>query len=166
MKTLTTLVAILLLAGCASYNGRGLVPGQSTANDVQALMGAPAERLTAPNGDTVLYYPRGPAGMHTYAVHISAGGVMQSIDQLLAVENLAKLVPGVTTTAQVREQFGPPGRITRLDRQQRDVWEYRMYNASQDPYYLYVQLSSDGIVREVLFLKDYNKEPGGQSGKG
>lgn len=165
VKPLATVIALLLLAGCASYNGRGLVPGQSTANDVQALMGAPAEQLKAANGDTVLYYPRGPVGMHTYAVHISSGGVMQSIDQLLAVENLKKLIPGVTTTAQLREDFGPPGRVSRLDRQQRDVWEYRMWGPSQEPYYLYVQLSSDGIVREVLFLKDYNREPGGQ-GKG
>lgn len=160
-KQFATAVAMLLLAGCASYGGRGLVPGQSTANDVQALMGAPAERLTISNGDTVWYYPRGPAGMHTYAVHMSSGGVMQSIDQLLAVEYLKKLVPGQTTTAQVREQFGPPGRISRLERQQRDVWEYRMYGPSQEPYFLYVQLSQDGLVREVLFMKDYNREPGG-----
>jgi hypothetical protein len=154
--------AIFLLAGCASYDGRGLVPGQSTANDVQALMGAPAERLTVSNGDTVWYYPRGPEGMHTFAVHMSSSGVVRSIDQLLAVENLQKLVPGVTTTDQVREQFGPPGRISRLDRQQRDVWEYRMYGPTQEPYYLYVQLSHDGVVREVLFLKDYSREPGGK----
>jgi hypothetical protein len=164
-KQFATGVAMLLLTGCASYDGRGLVPGQSTAADVQALMGAPADRRTGLNGDTVLYYPRGPSGMHTYAVHVSAGGIMQSVDQLLTVDNLKKLVPGVTTTAQVREDFGPPGRISRLDRQQRDVWEYRMFGASQEPYYLYVQISGDGIVREVLFLKDYNREPGGE-GKG
>lgn len=157
--------AIFLLGGCASYDGRGLVPGQSTANDVQALMGAPVERITVVNGDTVWYYPRGPEGMHTYAVHMSSSGVVQSIDQLLAVENLKKLVPGVTTTGQVREQFGPPGRISRLDPQQRDVWEYRMFGPSQEPYNLYVHLSNDGVVREVLFLKDYNREPGGE-GKG
>jgi hypothetical protein len=165
MKTLATLVAILLLAGCASYNGRGLVPGQSTAGDVQALMGVPADRLTAANGDTVLYYPLGPAGYQTFAVRLSSSGVMQSIEQLLAWENLNKLVAGVTTTARVREDFGPPGRISRLERQQRDVWEYRMRGASQEPYFLYVQFSSDGIVREVLFLKDYNREPGGPGGK-
>jgi hypothetical protein len=153
--------AIFLLAGCASYDGRGLVPGQSTANDVQALMGAPAERLPVANGDIIWYYPRGPLGMHTFAVRVSSSGVVQSIDQLLEVENLRKLVPGVTTTGQVREQFGPPARISRLDRQQRDVWEYRMFGTGWEPYNLYVQLSFDGVVREVLFLKDYNREPGG-----
>ncbi len=164
-KLLVTGVALILVAGCASYNGRGLMPGQSTSDEVQALMGAPAERRTTPEGDTILYYPRGPAGMHTYAVRVSPKGVMQSIDQLLTVDNLKKLVPGVTTTVQVREDFGPPSRISRLDRQQRDVWEYRMFGASQEPYNLFVQISGDGIVREVLFLKDYNREPGGE-GKG
>jgi hypothetical protein len=53
-----------------------------------------------------------------------------------------------------------------VERQQRDVWEYRMRGASQEPYFLYVQFSGDGIVREVLFLKDYNREPGGTGGKG
>ena len=164
-KQFATGVAVLLLAGCASYDGRGLVPGQSTVREVEALMGAPADRRTGPNGDTVLYYPRGPAGMHTYAVRVSSGGVLRSIDQVLTVENLPKLVPGVTTSDQVREQFGPPARVSRLDRQQRDVWEYHMHNLLQESYFLFVQLSYDGIVREVLFLKDYNREPGGPGSK-
>lgn len=166
MKALAAGIAILLLGGCASLDGRGLVPGKSTTNDVIALMGEPAQRLTVANGDTVLYYPHGPAGMQTFAVHVSPGGVMQSIDQLLKWEYLPKLVPGTSTAAQVREDFGPPGFITRFDRLQRDVWQYRMWGASQEPYYLYVQFSYDGMLREVLFLKDYNKEPGGTGGKG
>ena len=156
MKTKRCVVwcAIFLLAGCAYYDGRGLVPGRSTANDVQAPMGMPAERLTAANGDTIWYYPRGPQGVQTYAVRMSSGGVVKSIDQLLVMENLKKLVAGVTTTAEVREDFGPPRRVNRLDRQQRDVWEYRMKGYDDEPYFLYVQFSDDGIVREVLVLKD------------
>ena len=159
-KRIAAAVAVLLLAGCASYSGRGLVPGQSTVRDVEALMGAPADRRTVANGDTVLYYPRGPEGVHTYAARISPGGVLKSVEQLLTVENLPKLVPGVTTAEQVREHFGPPRRFSRLERQQRDVWEYYMYGWEPEPHFLYVQLSSDGIVREVLLLKDYKNEPG------
>lgn len=159
-KLFAAAVAVLLLAGCASYSGRGLVPGQSTARDVEALMGAPADRRTDANGDTVLYYPRGPLGLHTYAARIAPGGVLKSIEQLLTVENLKKLGPGVTTADQVREHLGPPGRISRLDRQQRDVWEYYMYGSEPEPHFLYVQLSYDGIVREVLLLKDYKNELG------
>lgn len=156
----------LLLAGCASLDGSSLVPEKSTTSDVQALMGEPAQRLTIANGDTVLYYPHGPAGMQTFAVHLSPDGVVKSVDQLLKYENLKKLVPNTSTTAQVREDFGPPGIVTRFDRLERDVWQYRMFGASQDPYYLYVQFSFDGVVREVLLIKDYNKEPGGTGSKG
>ena len=160
LKQFVAGVVALLLAGCASYAGRGLVPGQSTARDVEALMGAPDDRRTDANGDTVLYYPRGPEGVHTYAARISPGGVLKSIEQLLTVENLKMLVPGVTTADQVREHFGPPRRFSRLERQQRDVWEYYMYGWEPEPHFLYVQLSDDGIVREVLLLKDYKNEPG------
>ena len=163
MKTTLFFVlgALSLLAGCASYSGSSLVPGRSTANDVQALMGAPAERLTVAGGDTLWYYPRGPVGMHTYAVRMAPDGVVRSIDQLLTEENLKKLVAGVTTTAQVREDFGPPARVNRLDRQQRDVWEYRMWNSTRQAYFLDVQFSNDGLVREVLFLKDNYYDLGG-----
>ncbi len=159
-KRLAAAVAALLLAGCVSYDGRGLVPGQSTARDVEAQMGVPADRRTDANGDTVLYYPRGPLGLHTYAARIAPGGVLKSIEQLLTVENLKKLSPGVTTADQVREHFGPPRMVSRLERQQRDVWEYYMYGWEPEPHFLYVQLSYDGIVREVLLLKDYKNEVG------
>ena len=153
---------VLLLAGCASYTGSGLVAGKSTAGEVQAQMGPPAERLTVASGDTIWYYPRGPVGTQTYAVRLSSGGVVQSVDKLLDMNNLKKLVPGVTTTAEVREQFGPPGKANRFDRQQRDVWEYRMAGYGDEPYFLDVQFSNDGIVREVYFLKDMYRDQGGR----
>ncbi|MEK6244203.1 MAG: hypothetical protein AABM33_06845 [Pseudomonadota bacterium] len=156
---------MMLLAGCASFDGRGLVPEQSTAQDVAALMGTPADRITVSGGDTIWYYPRAPMGMHTFAVRMSSAGVLRSIDQLLTEQNLRNLVAGVTTGSQVREVLGPPWRTTRTDRMQRDVWEYSMLNSAQWPFYLYVQLSYDGIVREVLLLKDYSKEPGGDGAK-
>ena len=58
----------VLLAGCASLDGSGLVPGTSTAADVQAQMGAPAERLPAPGGGSVWWYPHAPIGWYSYAV--------------------------------------------------------------------------------------------------
>ena len=35
-----------------------------------------------------------------------------------------------------------------------------MFNTQQWDYFLDLQFSSDGIVREVMMLKDYNKEQG------
>ena len=47
---------------------------------------------------------------------------------------------------------------------QRDVWEYRRYDDPMDERQIAVQFSPDGIVREVLVLKDYSREPCGEPG--
>ncbi len=161
MRLAIALVA-LLLAGCVTFEGSGLLPGQSKADDVQKAMGAPSDRILFPDGSATWFYTTAPMGRTTHAVHLSPEGVVKSIEQVLTQQLIAKLVPGTTTSARVREILGPPGRISRMDRQERNVWEYRMYNDAQDDFDLYVQLSDDDIVREVVFLKDYHKEPGGR----
>jgi hypothetical protein len=154
------LALALLLPSCASFDGRGLVPGQSTAAEVQALMGEPAERLVRPDGDAVWYYPRQPIGRKSYAVRLTPAGMLRSIEQLLTEGNLKNLVPGTTTAKRARELLGPPAATSRMERQQRDILEYWMENDDRQDYFLYVQLSYDGIVREVVVLKDYHKEQG------
>lgn len=165
MKTLciATYLATALFSGCASYSGQGLVAGKSTAAEVEALMGQPAERVAKSDGGSVLYYPRGPFGRETYAVSIGADGKVQAVEQRLTDANIAKLVLGTTTAREVRELFGPPSTTQRLPRLPRDVWEYPMDNIAM-PYLLLVQFSPDGIVREVFKVKDYNTEPPSGSG--
>lgn len=154
-------IVVLLLAGCASFDGRGLVPGQSTERDVEALMGVPAERMKMPEGDTVLYYPRQPTGRMMYAVRIAPDGVMRSREQLLTEQNIARLLRDSTTREQARVIVGPPWKTSRLERQERDVWEYYMWNVEVEEYYLYLQFSYDGILREVMMLKEYKPSGGG-----
>ena len=149
-----------LLAGCASYDGRSLVAGRSTAADVEGAMGRPAEKVVTANGDNIWFYPHNPGGRDTYAVRIAPDGVVRSVEQRLTVDNMAKLVLGATTTREVRELFGPPNRIIRMDRQQREAWEYLYYNQIQIPFILYVQASADGIVREVVTIRDPSLDAG------
>ena len=84
-------IALLMLAGCASYSGRGLVPGVSTAAEVDAVMGPAAERRAGPNGETVLWYPRLPYGRESYAARIGADGKLIAIEQRLTEDNLGYL---------------------------------------------------------------------------
>jgi hypothetical protein len=154
---------VLLLSGCASFDGRGLAPGQSTAKDVEALMGVPAERVKMPDGDTVLYYPRQPTGRMMYAVRISPDGVMRSREQLLTEQNIARLYRDTTTRAQARVIVGPPWQVSRFERQQREVWEYYMWNVEAEEYFLYLQFSHDGILREVMMLQEYKPSGGDYS---
>src|SRR5207249_3057513 len=66
MRTILALLsAALLAAGCASFDGRGLAPGQSTSGDVERVMGAPAERRQV-GAETWFYYPRQPFGRKTF----------------------------------------------------------------------------------------------------
>lgn len=156
---------VVLLPGCASFDGRDLVPGQSTAKEVEALMGVPTERLKLPDGDSTWYYARQPTGRMMYAVRFSPDGVMRSREQLLTERNLVRLARDSSTREQARAIVGPPWQVSRLERQQREVWEYTMLNAELNDYFLYLQFSDDGILREVMMLKDYAKEPGGDAGK-
>ncbi len=54
MKTIlalcSTLIITLVLVACATFDGRGLTPGQSTAADVERVMGAPATTSNGPSG--------------------------------------------------------------------------------------------------------------------
>jgi hypothetical protein len=153
MKKTIALIAAALVAGCAAYDGRGLVPGQSSAKDVEALMGRPAETIAVAGGDSVWYYPRGPYGKETYAVRISPQGTMVSIEQRLTVENVRKLVRGVSTVKDVRELFGPPSRVYNMRLQQAQSWEWLIDNGYLIDHFLVVQFSADGIVREVMMIR-------------
>lgn len=75
-----------------------------------------------------------------------------------SMEDLGKLTVGVTTAAEVRTLLGPPLSVSQFDRQQREVWAYRRYVDPFDDRHVAVQFSRDGIVREVLVLRDFNRE--------
>lgn len=153
--------ALLLAAGCASFDGRSLVPGQSSVKDVETQLGKPADRLRVAGGDTIWYYPRAPMGRQTWAVRIAPDGTVRSVEQVLTEQNIRRIVPGKTTRDEARVIVGPPWRSSRIERMQREVWEYTMYNDTQWPWFLYLQFSDDGIVREVVMMKDYVNEQGG-----
>ena len=154
------LAPALLLAGCASYDGSSLVPGKSTAADIQATMGAPAERHAAGGGLTTWWYPRGPMGYHSYALLVGSDGVLKSIEQRLTVENVGKVVPNTWTKKEVRELFGPPFMVSTLPRLEREVWEYQLREVDFK-WKLWVQFSPDGVAREVLKMRHPHMDPPG-----
>src|SRR5919108_2708323 len=96
MKAILVLAAALLAAGCASYDGRGLVPGQSSLSDVEKKMGRPADKRAGPGGETVYYFPRLPWGYATYAARIGPDGRLVALEQRLTEENIKMLKPGAT----------------------------------------------------------------------
>jgi hypothetical protein len=154
------LALALSVAACASFEGRGLVPGQSTAADVERVMGTPAEKRQAANGETWYYYPRQPFGRAVYVARIAPDGKLIAIEQRLTDENLKKIVPNQTRAEQVRELFGPPYQVTRNPRMDREVWTWHMRRFGDPgmPAELDIQLSPDGVVREVYLLDESERE--------
>jgi len=153
MKTIIAAVCVVLLAGCASYAGRGLAPGRSSAAEVEAVMGPAAATRPGPDGETVLWSPRMPYGDGTYAARVSADGRLIAIEQRLTEENIARIERGRTTADQVLDLVGPPYRVDQFARMEREIWTYKM-QVFPFPKALFVQLSPDRVVREVYYMDD------------
>lgn len=146
-------VLTLGLAACAS-TGPGLVPGQSTAADVEAKH--PADKRLV-GGETVYYFPELPWGYRSYAARIGGDGKLIAVEQRLTEENLKKVVRDKTTGSEVRDLLGPPWEPIHYARMDRDVWTYPMRIASDPtPKWFVVHISSDGLVRETYLFDDMN----------
>jgi hypothetical protein len=144
---------IALAAGCASYSGAGLVPGQSSVEDVKAAMGEPTLVRELPDGDEVLWYSKLPNGRESYAAHIGRDGTLVSIEQRLTAQHIAKLRPNESTGEDVLDILGPPYRRFKFPLKDRESWEYPLWT-SPDKQTLYVELSPDNVVRAVYQLHD------------
>ena len=153
-------LALLLLAGCASFDGKGLVPGQSTVAEVEKVMGQAADKRVTAGGETVYYYPRLPWGYATYAARIAPDGRLVALEQRLTEENLAKLKPGVTRAEEVRELLGPPYEPMKQALSGNEIWTYPMRIAGHPtPKWFLAHLSPDGVLRETYMIDDPNWVP-------
>ena len=161
------LVLLLLAAGCASFDGRSLVPGQSSQRDVESAMGAPADKRPGPNGETVFWYPRLPYGHASYAARISPDGRLVALEQRLTEENIGKVVKG-TSAAEVRDLLGPPYQPVMQKRLEREIWTYPMrITGHMYPKWFIVQLSLDDYtVREAFLMDDPQYVPRDTPGRG
>jgi len=154
-------LAVVLLVGCAAYDGSGLTPGKSTAADVESLMGQADEKQAAAGGSSVWFYTR-PSGGNTYAVRLGPDGIVRGVDDRLTEEYIATLEAGVSRREDVRALLGPPYFVSHFERQQREVWEYKRFEIGERKVLL-VQFSDDGLVREIVNAVDYDYVPASAS---
>src|SRR5262245_13649378 len=148
---LTALSCAGLLAGCSTPGS--LVAGQSTEADVRARMGTPTDTRADPNGDRVWEYATGPEGYNTYVVRMGADGKVKDVTQVLTEEQLAKVVPGKTTKAEVRNLLGRPSFENSYFVGQ--TWSYRYYKGGIRPGYLVVTFSPADIATSTIALLDF-----------
>jgi hypothetical protein len=117
------LTILALLAGCASYGGRGLKPGLSSDDEVQQVMGVPAATWETPGG-SAWAYPRGPLGMDTFLVRFDENGTLASIEQVLDEEHFAQVKADMTQD-DVLHVIGPPFQILAFHNLNEVSWDYR-----------------------------------------
>jgi hypothetical protein len=156
MRILLVLLILAGLAGCASY-GAGLVPGQSTESDVEAAMGPPTAVKDSAGGERTLWYSKLPFGRENWAARLDAQGALVSFEQRLTEPYLARLKPNAMNMDDVFELLGPPYRQSRLPLKDRVAWEYPV-RIPPNLKTLYVQFSSDGVLREAFQLYDETRE--------
>lgn len=152
-RWLTSVVAVFTLVACASYSGRGLVPGQSMLPDIIATMGEPAMRWKESDGRVQLAYPRGPAGVHTFMVFIAADGRLEGIRQVLDMSHFARIESGKSMQSDVLRLLGPSDSNGTAYFAARNelVWEWRFCDSwNQVARFAVLFDATTGVVRSTL----------------
>lgn len=150
MSRCLMLLAALLLSGCASYGGSGLVVGQSVEGDVMQRMGEPAMQWTNEDGSRLLAYPRGSGG-HTFMVQIGRDGKLGHIENVLSSAGFSRIRAGMNMD-QVLRTLGPPNPAWTVYFKARDelVWEWRYCDDWNEPARFNVLFeNSTGLVRST-----------------
>jgi hypothetical protein len=151
-QKIVMLLLLPLLGACASYDGRGLKPGEAGLDDVLATMGQPALRWRDPDGSQQLAYPRGPAGFHTFMVRLGPDGKLQAIENVLDERHLADVHAGISQE-QVLRILGPSdARLTHYFKARDELaWDWRYIEPSGEPMRMMVLFdATSGKVRSAM----------------
>ncbi len=144
-SALLGLMLLALLAGCASYSGRGLKPGIATETEVREGMGAPATTWETP-GESTWAYPRGPLGLETYLVQFDESGKLALIEQVLNDDRFAQINLGMTQD-DVLHLIGPSFQIITYPRTGYTSWDYRYRDTWEQSALFSVIFDQAGLVK-------------------
>jgi hypothetical protein len=137
------------LGSCAAPGS--LTAGQSTEADVRARMGTPTD-TRSDRGDKLLEYATGPEGFRTRLVRIGADGRVKEVTELLTEEQFAKIIPGQTSRAEVRNLLGRPAFETNYRSGPGLSW--RHLRGGVQPGYMIVSFNPNDTVREKIIIYD------------
>jgi len=129
------LFSALFAAGCASFSA--VNPGAS-AQQLETLMGAPANVWKNADGSEVWEYPRGPLGVETYMVTLGSDRTVREVRQVLSDETISKLHVGMSRD-EVRRLLGRPRDIGFSSLNDEEIWSWRYRESRVRNMELYVQ---------------------------
>ncbi|MGE0357433.1 MAG: hypothetical protein AB7P08_11015 [Burkholderiales bacterium] len=147
-----TLVAALLLAGCAAAGLQRLEPGRSREGEVRAALGEPALAFDASDGGRQLVFAHGPGGTETWMAHLAPDGTLARLEQALT-EDRFRLIGAGTTRAEVERLIGPPWRTIDFPNKRQVAWDYRFRDAWGYLSEFSVMLDERGVVAGTVAVR-------------
>jgi outer membrane protein assembly factor BamE (lipoprotein component of BamABCDE complex) len=148
----TTLLLIGALAGCAAPSA---IQVGAAADEVQQRLGKPTEVLRGAQGGELWDYVYGPEGVETWRFDIDLNRKVGSATQLLTLERLYRVVPGVSTADDVKMLLGKPREIMKLGGE--TVWEWRVALPPGVGVFV-VRFGPDGKVSGYNVLEDIKSD--------
>jgi len=138
--------ALLSTAGCASFSA--INPGAS-AQQVETMVGAPANVWKNADGSEVWEYPRGPLGVETYMVTLGPDRAVREVRQVLSDEYISKLHVGMSRD-EVRRMLGRPRDIGFSGLNDEEIWSWRYREWGTRTMELYVQFDRPtGALKKI-----------------
>jgi hypothetical protein len=145
-RAVLLLFPALFTAGCASFSA--INPGAS-AQQVETMVGAPANVWKNADGSEVWEYPRGPLGVETYMVTLGSDRAVREVRQVLSDEYISKLHVGMFRD-EVRRLLGRPRDIGFSGPNDEEIWSWRYRDWGVRNMELYVQFDRPtGALKKI-----------------
>lgn len=146
--SIALLAFVATAAGCTSY---GSIPNQSTAADLRAALGQPAD-VRRDGGDELWDYVTGPMGTATWRYRVGPDGKVKERTQLISQERFLQVQPGVTNKDAVLMLLGRPAKQTML--RNGEVWEWRMEQGPSFGHYAVRFAPGTDVAAERIVVYD------------
>src|SRR5438132_12488803 len=157
-RAVPLLFPALFAAGCANFSA--IKPGAS-AQQIETLVGAPANAWKNVDGSEVWEYPRGPFGVETYMVTLGPDRAVREVRQVLNEAYFSKIQAGMSRE-EVRRLIGNPREVWYFPARDEETWTWRYYDINYRFFNVLFD-RSEGTVRstlrldEILFLDGHGR---------
>lgn len=145
-QLLLRLCALLAALGLPACDGvTRLRPGISSAAEVRNIMGEPGMEWQNPDGSRTWEYSRQPEGKECFMLTLGPDAVLQSVEQVITPENLARVRPGMGKD-EIRRLLGKPRSVQAYALKQEEVWDWKTGREVATDQFFNVHFDPDGRV--------------------
>jgi hypothetical protein len=150
LRSLPSVMAALLMAGCATLGSTPPQPGEDGAAAL-ARLPAPTGEFANADGSRRIEFARGPFGRQTHMLDVDADGRVVRWEQVLTEAHFATIQPGISSD-ELRRKIGRPSWVWGVRYRDQTVWSYRFENIFCQAFH--VGISPAGVVEDTSFGPD------------